>query len=647
MPYKLYAADTAASFELSPEQLFNAKVMSVSKSDERLIDSPAAVYVLTNEDIHRSGATSIPEALRMVPGVNVARINTSGWAISVRGFNGALTNKLLVLIDGREVYDPLFSGVYWDVQDTPLEDIERIEVIRGPGAALWGANAVNGVINIITKEASDTTGNLVSITAGNQVNAMATARHGGKLGDNSHYRMYAKSFYNSEQQLLNGADANDDWRSYRGGFRADWENDEDRTTFTLQGDAYNSQASQWRNVTLTYFPFSQVQQENILARGGNITGRWSKALSDDSKITVINYFDYTSRNQALLKGDRATYDFDIQYELPDWNRNKFTIGGKWRVSNDQLTETLGSIITFPNSSRTDKTLSGFIQDKITIVPEKWFLTLGSKFEHNSYTGVEVQPSAKLQWHINNRQMAWASVSHAVRTPSRLESDLNAIQAAGAVGASLLTIDTQANHDLESEELTAYELGYRNQLTRDISLDVATFYNDYSKLVTYVSQGLAFPPPRFIIGLKPMNNAKAEVYGAEAVVNWQASNTLKFSAAYSLLDMYVHGPSITSSEEIERQSPENQFNVRALWDITRNLAWDTTVYYVSELADYNIDSYVRVDMRLGWRIKEGLEFNLVGQNLFDNTHQEFTSPIDPHSFATQINRSIYGNIIWRF
>ncbi len=644
-----FSAEKLDSFELSPEQLLGASVMSVSKKSEKIMNAPAAIYVVTNEDIKRSGATSIPEALRMVPGVNVARINTSGWAVSVRGFNGSLTNKLLVLIDGREVYDPLFSGVYWDVQDTPLEDIERIEVIRGPGASLWGSNAVNGVINIITKSAFDTEGNLVSATTGNQEKALTTVRHGGKLGDNSYYRMYEKSSYRNNQQNLNGVDSGDDWRAHRGGFRADWKNNEEKSTFTLQGDAYNNQDSQMRTMAVTTSaPFSKIIQEDILARGGNILGRWNKSLEKDSNITIASYVDFTSRNQALIDDDRVTYDLDGQYELPEWYSNKFIVGAKYRYSVDWLNETEGSLVTFPQSRSEEKTISGFIQDKITLQPEKWFLTLGSKVEHNYYTGFELQPNARLQWHPTETQMVWTSVSRAARTPSRLEHDLNAIQSAVIVPPlGLITGDTVANPYLKSERLTAYELGYRNQLTNDLALDIATFYNDYDRLVTYTLQSTRVPPPRYVVPFMPVNNQTAKVYGFETTADWRASNALKLSASFSLLDMYVNGPSVSGSEAVEKESPENQFNVRALWDVTDNVSFDTTVYYVSQLASLTVDNYTRLDMHLAWRAMKGLELSLVGQNLLDDAHHEFVSPTDSHVFAEEINRSIYGNVTWRF
>lgn len=648
LPKNALSAGDISSFELSPEQLFSAKIMSASKTSEKLMDAPAAIYVITNEDIKRSGATSIPEVLRMVPGVNVARINTSGWAISVRGFNSALTNKLLVLIDGREVYDPLFSGVYWDIQDTPLEDIERIEVIRGPGASLWGSNAVNGVINIITKSAFDTAANLLSVSSGNKETALATARHGGKLGDNSYYRIYEKSSYRNNQQTQAGRDANDDWRAHRTGFRADWKNDAEQSAMTLQGDAYHNQDSQMRNVTLTSSPFSQIKQENMLARGGNILWRLNKTLDNDSKITITSYVDYTSRNQALLADKRISYDLDSQYELAEWRGNQFIVGAKYRYSVDMLTQTPGELISFGQSKDISKTLSGFIQDKITLRPEKLFLTLGSKIEHNSYTGVEIQPNARLQWHPYENQMWWGAISRAVRTPSRLEDDLQAIQIATFVsGLGLITGDTIANPDLKSEKLTAYEAGYRNQLTEKLSFDIAAFYNNYTSLVTYTLQGIRVPPPRYIIPFMPINNQTAETYGSEATVNWRARDNIKLSASYSLLDMYVHGLSASASEAVEKGSPENQFNLRVLWDVTENISFDTALYYVSQLAALQVDGYTRLDMRVSWRAMDGVELSLTGQNLLDSSHREFTSPTDGHVFTTEINRSIYGNITWRF
>jgi iron complex outermembrane receptor protein len=374
------ADDTVDPFALSPEQLFDATVMSVSKTSENLRDAPAAVYVLTGEDIMRSGATSIPEALRAVPGLQVARVNASGWAISVRGFNNPLANKLLVLIDGREVYDALFSGVYWDVQDTPLQDVERIEVIRGPGASLWGANAVNGVINIITKHTSDTQGALVSVAGGNDDRAIVTARYGGSMGDDAHWRIYGKYLNRSSFETPTGADAHDEWDEWRGGFRMDWDPNTSGDTFTLLGDAYGSNDGDLRSVPTLAPPYALVQQDNVSASGANLHGRWNRELGDDSRLSLESYVDFTRRNQFTLKDERTTFDVEGQYELPAWDWQKLIVGGLYRYSVDALTAT--PVITFTKGTRGDNLVSGFVQDKITLEADRWIVTLGSKFEHN-------------------------------------------------------------------------------------------------------------------------------------------------------------------------------------------------------------------------------------------------------------------------
>jgi len=640
------AAESVDNFELSPEQLLSATVMSVSKTSEKLIDAPAAVYVLSNEDIMRSGATSIPEALRLVPGVQVARVNANSWAISVRGFNGTLDDKLLVLIDGRAVYDPLFSGVYWDIQDTVLEDIDRIEIIRGPGATLWGANAVNGVINIITKQAKDTQGNLVSLTAGNQEHGIVEERYGGKLGDDGYYRIYGKYLDRAGERTLSGTDDHDAQTEGRGGFRADWKPDPTaKDDFTVQGDAYHSAAGQLRIMPVFGSAVTQLDQEDLPAHGGNVLARWNHALSDDARFTLQSYVDYTSRDQLLIKDNRATFDTDAQYELPQLGRHKIIAGAGYRYSADNLTGS--QFATFTDLGAHTQVFSSFVQDKITLVPKKWFLTLGSKFEHNDFTGFEDEPSARLQWHIDDSQMMWGAVSRAVRTPSRLEEDVHLVQATGPFAS----LDTLGNPQLRSEKLTAYELGYRKQWTPDVSLDVATFYNNYHSLSTYTSDGLLLGtnPLRLVFAFIPANVTSAETYGAETTLNWRALPNWNLSTSYSVLEMHLFGPAsgALGAEDAETQSPNYMANLRSQWDITKTVSLDSMLYYVSGVSSFKVADYARLDMRIGWRIADGLQFNLVGQDLLDPERHEFTSPTDVHTPAVDINRSVYGNIAWRF
>ncbi|HSZ75601.1 MAG TPA: TonB-dependent receptor [Rhizomicrobium sp.] len=649
-------ADDVDPFALSPEQLFDATVVSVSKTAEKSGDAPAAVFVLSSEDITRSGATSIPEVLRLVPGVDVAQGGAASWAVGVRGFNGVLTDKLLVLIDGREIYDPLFSGVYWDVQDLPLQDIERIEVIRGPGATLWGANAVNGVINIITKKASQTKGALLKVTAGNQDRAIVTARYGGDIDDNIHMRIYAKYRDEAPSETLSGANANDQWTEWRGGFRADTDVDSIGDTFTLQGDAYHSATGQLRTVPLFAAPFNVVEMEDITADGGNVLGRWNRALGDDSSVTVQTYVDLTARDQLTLKDHRTTFDFDAQYELPALAWNKFLAGIHYRYTSDKLDFT--PVIFGAKNTDSEQTYSGFVQDKITVIPDDLFFTLGSKFEHNDFTGFEYQPSGRLQWLIDADDMAWASVSRAVRTPSEIERDLTAVTGTIPLPTALpppynilaVAVELTPNSDFKSEELLAYELGYRRQWSSTVQMDVTGFYNDYSRLSTLSLEApilvVSLPSIYYILPITSTNLTTGKTYGFEGVLNWRAMDNLNLSASYSYLHMQLDGPPSTeaiASEAAVGQSPRNQFNVRSQWDVTDTIAFDTTVYYVDALPGYDVSAYWRLDARIGWRVTDELQLDVVGQNLSDDSHREIGNPTDSNAVA--IGRGVYGRLTW--
>jgi iron complex outermembrane recepter protein len=638
------AADDVDPFSLSPEQLFDATVMSVSKTNEKVGNSPAAVYVLTNEDILRSGATSIPEALRLVPGIQVARSNNSSWAISVRGLNSGLANKLLVLIDGREVYDALFSGVYWDIQDTPLADIERIEIIRGPGASLWGANAVNGVVNIITKPAAQTQGALVTVAAGNEERAILTGRFGA-AADAAHWRVYAKYFDRDSQRTPQGADAHDDWRALRAGFRTDWDEDVGGNSFTLQGDVYSSESGKRSAVPQLTPPYTITAQNDISAQGANVLARWNRALGDNSSFSVQAYLDFVARDQLTLQNGRDVFDIEAQYDLPTVDAHELVVGAHYRYSREELTAS--PTISFTTSTRNDQLISGFVQDKITLDADRWFLTVGSKFEHNDYSGFEVQPSARLQWQ-GDGQMAWGALSRAVRTPSMFEHNLNILAGVIPPGPFPVSYELVPSPSFQSEELIAYELGYRRQLTPSLLMDVSAFFNDYDKLATFTfAPGFidAGPPLHFVVPIVTTNATQGETYGFELVMNWRAQDNLNFSASYSLVEIQLHSPSGTLGGDVaEDQSPEQQFNLRAQWDVSDEFAFDTTLYYVDALPAYDIDAYLRLDARFGWHVADGFELELVGQNLLDDSHREFGSVGSVSS--TEIQRSIFARLSWR-
>lgn len=637
--------------ELSLEQLMNIDVTSVSKKEERLFDAPAAIYVLTNEDIRRSGATTIPEALRMVPGLEVAQIDANKWAITARGFNTLFANKLLVLIDGRSVYTPFFSGVYWDVQDVMLEDIDRIEVIRGPGATLWGANAVNGVINITTKSAKETQGVLATTGFGSHEQGFGAARYGGKIGDTLHYRVYAKYFNRENFVDLQGRDAPDDWDMIRGGFRFDWALAE-RDNVTLQGDLYDGDVGGTENALSFTPPFSRVRRVDEDTLGGNVIGRWTHTLSERSSTSLQLYYDRTER-EFTFRERRDTYDVDFQHDIAFGERHAVVWGLGYRLTSDDLRPLTGTLGSLDPSSRNDQLFSLFAQDQIRLIPERLALTLGSKFEHNDYSGFEVQPSIRLVWTPSQRHTVWGAVSRAVRTPSRVEENFRLTTAVIPLPDGLpSSIDLFGNRDLKAEELMAYELGYRMQPLDRLSVDIAAFYNVYDDLSSIEPGVPAFtftPVPHLSIPLIFKNKAHGETYGVEVASTLVATEWWRLMAGYTWLEMQLHktpGSLASGVTDPERQSPHNQFNFRSFIDLPWRLQFDTMLYYVDNLPAFGTSSYFRLDLRLGWQPTEQLDFSLVGQNLNNRRHDEFGQVLGSGA-PSEIERSVYGKITWKF
>jgi iron complex outermembrane recepter protein len=639
------AQESPDPFALSPEQLFGAEVISASRAPESVWEAPAAIYVVTRSDIERAGVTTIPEALRLVPGLQVARINTSGWAVSVRGFNAALANKLLVLIDGRETYDPLFSGVYWDVQDTAIEDIDRIEVIRGPGASLWGANAVNGVINIITRPAAETQGWLASAIAGNVEEGGVTVRYGANAGETTQWRIYGRAFERGAQERLAGGDDNSDWRAMRGGFRVDTELSA-RDDLTVQGDIYRSKTGQFRLVSSLSAPFTALERESIEAEGASLLARWTHR-NGDGLLTAQTYVDITDREQRTLADRRTTFDLDVQYDFPAFGAHDVIAGLRYRHSSDEITPT--ETLRSDSTTHRSELFSAFVQDQIALA-EAWRLTLGSKFDQNDYTGFEIQPNVRLQW-LGERQMVWGSVSRAVRSPSELDREFDVLLAAGPpfpMSTLPLTIELLPSPDFESEESVAYELGYRRQVTPTIALDIALFHNEYDGLATLTALApqLGTDPDRFIlIPIITTNATSGEANGGEVVLDWRVNESLGLTFSYSSLDINLDAPAgAIDGEQGEGQSPANQANLRLQWDATDRLALDATVYYVDELPAFAIEQYVRTDLRIGYKLNDQLHLDVIGQNVFDDWHREFTAPGDAN--AAEIGRSVFGRLTWR-
>jgi iron complex outermembrane recepter protein len=631
--------------QLTLEELANYPVTSVSKSEEKLSTAAAAIHVITQDDIRRSGVTSIPEALRLAPGIQVARVDTHTWGITARGFNDVFANKLLVLQDGRSVYTPLFSGVYWEAQDTLLEDIDRIEVIRGPGATLWGANAVNGVINIITKSAKDTQGVLVTGGTGTEENIFGGVRYGGKIGDHAHYRVYGKYFSRDDSVLPGGGDANDHWQMSRGGFRIDWDATEINHV-TFQGDLYGGTAKQ-TNIRLRPAPpftsFDDAAQLDL--SGGNLLARWTHPFGAESEFMLQTYYDRTFRDANVFEEDRQTWDIEAQQRLALFERHDVLIGIGYRLMADR---TDGSFdVSLDPEDRTTDLFSAFLQDKITLINDQLWLTLGSKFEHNDYTGFEVQPSGRITCLPHEHHTLWASVARAVRTPSRAESDIRLNQPSGV--SPLLITSIFGSTDYGSEELIAYELGYRVQPDERISFDVALFYNDYDDLRSIELRGLQPGPPPHI-ALVADNRLKGITYGGELAANLQLARWWRLRAAYSYLQMDLktkNGSTDTNSvSEIEGSSPEHQVSLISSIELRDSFSLDLWARYVDRLSARGIDSYFTVDARLAWRPTRNLELSVVGQNLLDNRHPEFRAGLVPVQ-RTEVERSVYGKITWRF
>ena len=636
--------------DISLEELINIQVTSVSKKETDLFTSPAAIYVITCEDIRRSGMTSLPELLRMVPGMDVARIDANHWAISSRGFNDQYANKLLVLIDGRTIYSPVTAGVFWNVQDVPLDDIDRIEVIRGPGATLWGANAVNGVINIITKSAKDTQGGLVTVTYGTEDQPSTTVQYGGQLATNLFYRAYVTYFNRDNFTDSTGKDAADAWNSIRGGFRMDWEPTTENS-FTLQGDYYRLNAGETIDDTTLTPPFANRVNYVDHDSGGNVMGRWTHNFSDTSQLSLQLYYDHSKQGDAPIVIKNDTYDFDLQHRFALGTRQDIVWGAGYRYLTTDTSPSFFATLT-PGGEH-EQLVSAFIQDDITVVENRLHLIVGSKLEHNHTTGFEVEPSGRLAWTPTKKQTIWAAVSRAVRTPSDLEQDIRQNNSASQTPPSPfpVLVSVFGNPNLQSEELTAYELGYRIKPLERLSFDVSAFYNVYDRLMTPVQGAPYFVPPAgpMVVPLTFQNSQRGETYGGELLGEWRVTENWKLIASYSLLQMHLHPNNPGAS--VNDISPQNQFQLRSYLNLPHHVELDGAVYYVDQIAPISgfsgmsIPAYVRVDLGMTWRPTKSLEIGIYGQNLADGSHPEFTSY--KTTVLTEMPRSVMGRVTWRF
>jgi iron complex outermembrane receptor protein len=644
-----HAAETdLTDLDLSTLMDMDVNVTSVSKKQTRLADSAAAIAVITQDDIRRLGITSIPEALRLVPGLNVARMNANMWAISARGFNNQYANKLLVLVDGRSVYTPSFGGVYWNTQDMLLEELDRIEVIRGPGATLWGANAVNGVINITTKRAKDSQGVLLTSAVGTEEQPAAAIRYGGELTGNLSYRAFAK--YVSAEGLVDstGRDTPDDRDSVLVGFRADWERSS-QEVLTLQGDYYASDEGEDAAVPMWTAPFiTSIETENANA-GANVLARWTRTVSEVSHWSMQAYVDHFRHEGALTVESRDTFDIELEHRRPLASVHDLMWGVGYRVTTDEFNET--PIVVWTPASRDLHLYTAFVQDEITLIPGRLSATVGSKFEHNDYTGVEVQPSARLRWNPSEQHTLWGSLSRAVSTPARIhrEARVNLATFEAFPFGPLIQAALVSSPDVDAETLNAYEIGYRVEPATNFSLDVTAFYNAYDRVAIPVPGETVFEaspgPPHLLIIQRWESAARGSTYGLELSSQWAATERWRLTAQYSLLKTEM------GDVFIDQGSPQQQAGLRSYLQLPGNLELNTSAHFVDAIdtqfgaGTAHVDSYVRVDSGLLWRPRAELEAGVWARNLLDDRHLESTS--FNTMLMTEVPRTVVARVTWRF
>jgi iron complex outermembrane receptor protein len=645
--------------QVSIETLMNMEVTSVSKKEQRMSQVAAAIFVITQEDIRRSGATNIPDLLRMAPGVDVAQINGSTWAISARGFNAQYSNKLLVMIDGRIVYTPNFAGVYWDTLDLPLEDIERIEVIRGPGGSIWGANAVNGVISIFTKKAGDTRGGLIEAGAGTTEQGFATVQYGGKLSKSTDYRVYTKYFNREHILNLGGQSGADGWHMLRAGFRSD-SRFSSKDTLTTEGNLYAGREGElgFFLPSVTSAGFVAIP-EQINLGGGFLQSTWNHAYSDRSDSSLQASFTRYRRDDPLEPETRDTLDVDYQYHTAWGNRQDFVWGLGYHYTTDTIN---GSFtVSFNPPSRSLQVFNAFVQDEIALIPSHLYVTAGTKLEHNDYTGFEIIPSVRLTWTPSERHAFWSAVSRALRAPSR--NDTNLVVNIGELpdpGGPPVLLRFLGNPKFKDERVLAYEMGYRTVIAERFSIDLAAYFNHYDGVQTTEPSAAFFesapPPAHEVETLTYQNLMHGETHGVEITGNFRVTDRWTVSPGYALEQLHMHtdatSADLVTPLFIERGAPRHSAQLRSHMSLRRNLIWDASAYFVDRLSNQGpstqevIPAYTRLDTGLTWRLQERFSLSLVGQNLLKDHHVEFQDVFGSMQ-SGQIKRSAYAKLVWQF
>lgn len=648
-PFLTHAqVDTLALKRMSLEDLANLDVIvtSASKKSQKLSKTAAAMFVITQEDIHNSGVTTLPDALRMAPGIQVAQIDVNKWSVTARGFSGRFANKLLVMMDGRTIYNPLFSGVYWDTQNAQLENIERIEIIRGPGAAIWGANAVNGVINIITKTAEQTQGTMIRAGIGSKVK-QGLVRYGGKLGESAQYRLYIDYNNHDDSVDSSGHDTADQWDQAQGGARLDWDID-DNDRLTVHSDYYEGTSGHNKSIKpLLIPPYFSAEDVRLKVRGSNVNTHWNHQFSKDNLLDFKFYYDYSERSSRNFKQIYNTYDFEIdhQFNSAEWNAINWGIG--YRLITDDITGK-ADIVLNPNK-RSTQLFSGFIQDQLTLIPDTLESIFAVRIEHNDYSGLEIQPTARLLWTPAKQHTFWTAFSRAVRTPAR-STDIR-IDQRSIPGSPPRLVSIFGNPDIDSEEVFAYEVGYKFNLSNKFKLNLSAFYNIYDELRTLERNApvleISPSPPHILIPIYGDNKMEGETYGIEVSSTWKPNKMVALNLAYSYTKLNLHykdGSLDSTSQSAEGETPQQQLSLRS--DLNLIPDWSTNLWfrYVDSLPKQDIKAYVTLDARLAWKVYKQLEISVVGRNLLASHHMEYNPEILKIS-SSQVERSILGKIVW--
>lgn len=635
--------------QLTLQQLGNVEVTTASKAPERMSRTSAAIFVITQEDIRRSGVTSLPSALRLAPGVEVARIDSNKWSIGIRGFGSRLSRDVLVMIDGRTVYTTLLAGTYWEVQNVLLQDVERIEVIRGPGGTIWGPNALNGVINIITKNSKDTHGELVNAGGGNVDQGFLNVRYGGGNDRGFNYRFYGLAFERGPEYHTD-RDNYDSWRAIQGGFRMDFAANT-RDNLTFEGDIYDEGAGETVTAVTYAPPYSQTLRGTEMLSGGNLLGNWKRVQGQGKDFQLEAFYDRTNRHEPNFADYRDTFDVDFldRFRLAAHQQISWGMGARWSNGRNP---TIVSGLYFLPGSRTDSLYSAFFQDEIELIQDRLTFSFGTKLLKTNYTGAQWQPTARFLWTPTKGQTVWGAFTHALRTPSDAERAFYLTGFVGFANGLPFFARFNANPNFHSEELNGYELGFRQLYRENFFVDIASFYNHYGDLF---SEDLAGPisletnpqPPHYLLPAEFGNGLVGTTRGVEVAPEWRPTSSWRLRASYSFLQMEIgrgrNSQDVGSAPSIEGSSPRHEVTAQSGFDFTKSLSLDLTYRFVSRLPAQNIHSYSTADAQFTWRWKPSLSFSVVGQNLFQPYHYEFASDPPPN---VAIKRSVYGQLTWQ-